>query len=112
MASDARDNERMVDIADVHRLATGAPVAKTLPCDGDYIVLLDYYDASQARLWANLRRLRPDGQVVWAAQPPSSGDVFTGVDWREGRLVAWTWECFMITVDPASGRLIEKVFTK
>jgi hypothetical protein len=33
-------------------------------------------------------------------------------DWRDGRLVAWTWECFMMTVDHDTGRPSEEVFTK
>jgi hypothetical protein len=102
----------MPDIAELHQLATGVRVSKVLPCEDDYIVLLDYYGASQARLWANLRRLRSDGGVVWAASTPSPSDMFTDVEWYDGRLTAWTWECFMITVDPKTGRLLEKVFTK
>jgi hypothetical protein len=106
------DNESMPDIAELHHHATGVRVSKVLPCEDDYIVLLDHYDATQARLWTNLRRLRSDGDVVWAVSAPSSSDIFTEVEWRGGRLIASTWECFMITVDPETGRSIEKVFTK
>jgi hypothetical protein len=102
----------MLDIADLHGRATGVRVSKALPCGDDHIVLLDYYQASQSRVWANLRRLKSNGDVVWAASTPSSSDIFTEVDWRDGRLVAWTWECFMITVDQETGRPIEVVFTK
>jgi hypothetical protein len=73
------DNKPMQDIADLHYRATGVRVSQILPFEGDYIVLLDYYDASQARIWANLRRLRSDGDVVWAASTPSSSDMFTDV---------------------------------
>jgi hypothetical protein len=102
----------MPDIADLHQRATGVRVVKVLPCADDYIVLLDYHDASQARLWANVRRLRSGGNIVWAASPPSSTDIFTEIEWRDGRLVAWTFECFMIDIDPNTGRVLEKLFTK
>jgi hypothetical protein len=102
----------MLDIAELHQRATGVSVAKVLPCEGDYIVLLDYHQASQVRLWANLRRARSNGDVVWAASTPSSSDMFTDVEWRDGRLIAWTWECFMITLDPGTGQFVEKVCTK
>ena len=102
----------MPDIADVHARATGVRVSKALPCGDDHIVLLDYQEASQSKVWANLRRVRPTGDIVWAASTPSSSDIFTNVDWRDGRLVAWTWECFMITVDQETGRPVEVIFTK
>ena len=102
----------MPDIADLHARATGVRVSKALPCGDDHIVLLDYHEASQSKVWANLRRVRSTGDIVWAASTPSSSDIFTDVDWRDGRLVAWTWECFIITVDQETGRPVEVTFTK
>ena len=102
----------MSDIADLHERATGVHVVKALPCGDDHIVLLDYYQASQSRVRANLRRLKSTGEVVWAASTPSSSDIFTDVEWRDGHLVAWTWECFVITVDQDTGRPVEVLFTK
>jgi hypothetical protein len=102
----------MADIADLHERATGVHVSKTLPCGDDHIVLLDYDQASRSKLWANLRRVKSTGDVVWAASTPSSSDIFTDVDWRDGRLVAWTWECFKITLNQETGRPIEVLFTK
>jgi hypothetical protein len=106
------DNGPMPDIADLHERATGVRVSKALPCGDDHIVLLDYYQAAQSSVRANLRRVKSTGDVVWAASTPSSCDIFTMVDWRDGRLVAWTWEGFMITVDQETGKPIEVVFTK
>ena len=106
------DNGPMLDIAQVHERATGVRVFKTLPCGDDYIILLDHYEASQAKLWANLRRLKMTGEVVWMASALGSSDIFTNVDWRGGRLVAWTWESSMMTVDHDTGRVGEVVFTK
>jgi len=102
----------MLDIAELHERATGVRVCKTLPCGDDYIILLDYYEASQAKLRANLRRLKMTGEVVWMASAPGSSDIFINVDLRGGRLVAWTWEGFMMTVDHDTGRVDEAVSTK
>jgi hypothetical protein len=102
----------MADIVDLQERATGVHVSKTLPCGDDRIILLDYYQASQSKLWANLRRVNSAGAVVWAASAPGSSDIFTNVDWRDGCLIAWTWECFMITLDQETGKLIEVLFTK
>jgi outer membrane protein assembly factor BamB len=102
----------MVDIVDLQERATGVHVSKTLPCGDDHIVLLDYDQASRSKLRANLRRVKSDGTVVWAASAPGSNDIFTNVAWRDGLLVAWTWECFMITVDQETGKPVEVLFTK
>ena len=102
----------MVDVADLQERTTGVPVCKTLSCGDDHIVLLDYDQASRSRLWANLRRVKSGGDVIWAASAPGSSDIFTNVDWRDGRLVAWTWQCFMITVDHETGKPIDVLFTK
>jgi hypothetical protein len=56
--------------------------------------------------------LKSTGEVVWAAFTPGASDIFTDVAWRDGHLVARTWECFMITVDQETGRPVEVLFTK
>jgi hypothetical protein len=106
------DNGPMADAAGRHEEATEVDVSKTLPCSDGHIVLLDYYQASQSKVWANLRRINSSGQVVWAASPPNSSDIFTNVEYRDGRLVAWTWGGFMISIDQETGKPIEALFTK
>jgi|SRR5215831_2673918 len=102
----------MPDTAGSNEGATGVDVSKTLPCSDGHIALLDYYQASQSKVWTNLRRIKSTGEVVWATSPPKSGDIFTNVDYRDGRLVAWTWNGFMITVDLETGKPLEALFTK
>ena len=102
----------MADVAELQKRATGVRASKTLPCGDDHIVLLDYYQASQSKVWANLRRVTSAGAVVWAASAPGSSDIFIDVDWRSGRLVAWTWQGSMITVDQETGKPIGIHFTK
>lgn len=102
----------MPEVANSNESEGGVRVSKTLPCGDDHINLLDYYQASQSKIRANLRRLTSTGELVWAACPPNSGDVFTDVDYRDGRLVAWTWQGFMITIDQETGKVAEAPFTK
>jgi hypothetical protein len=92
--------------------SVGVPVAATLPLGSDLIVLFDYHEASQKRVWDNLMRVRPDGTIVWRASPPTSTAGFTKIEWIGGNLMAWTWECFMLRLDPASGRVLESTFMK
>ena len=101
----------MPDTADLHARAIGVRVSKALSCGDDHIVLLDYQEASQSKVWANLRRVRSTGDIVWAGIYAQLQRHFTDVDWRDGRLVAWTWECFMIIVDQETGRAVGVTFT-
>src|SRR5690242_2847232 len=76
------------------------------------IMRLDDYEASKAGLLANLRRLRSDGEVVWFATTPNPSDVFVDVKWHNGRLIAWPYGCFMMNVDPKTGRCSKQMFPK
>lgn len=102
----------MTDVAEEFGRRVKIPVAKALAVAEDFIVLLDYDGASQAHLDSNLFRLRADGTIQWAACLPVSGDLVTNIDWRDGRLIAWTWDCRMMTIAPSNGTVVESVFTK
>jgi hypothetical protein len=78
----------------------------------DFVVLLDYYEASKAHIYRNLFRLRPDGSLVWTINAAEAHDVVTDVQWRDGNLVAWTWGCYMLTIDKSTGVTLASVFTK
>jgi hypothetical protein len=75
-------------------------------------VLLDYVWAKKNQVHANIRRVDPAGEIVWAAETRSSSDVFTDVDWSGDRLVAHTWEGRVITLDADIGVEVESAFTK
>ncbi|HZO53492.1 MAG TPA: hypothetical protein VFB63_12320 [Bryobacteraceae bacterium] len=94
------------------RRSINIPVQKAIDVEDGFIVVLDYYEAGKLGVWENLLRIRADGSVVWKLCTPSSSDMFTDVAWLDGKLVAWTWECFMVTIDVASGRILQSVFTK
>lgn len=102
----------MVDIVELVERTTGVHVSNTLPSGEDHIIILDSYQASQLKLWDNLRRVNSQGDVVWAASAPSSGDTFINAEWQDGLLVAWTWQCFLITLDHHTGKVINVKSTK
>jgi hypothetical protein len=105
-----RENNRVADTVAEFGRRLNVRVAKTLALGDDFIVLLDYCQAPRE----NLFRLRADGSVVWTiSQPPAMGAV-VDVQWRYGRhpLTAWTFGCYMITLDESTGIILESEFTK
>jgi hypothetical protein len=82
--------------------------------DGDRILLFKY-EAGGPKTQENLGRMRADGAVVWKAVPPdpNAGDSWVAVEWvpDEG-LVANSWSCWRVRIDPATGESIDKEFTK
>lgn len=79
----------------------------------DCIVLLGY-EHSDAMPFENLLRLSPSGRVVWRAQLPSEepNDAYVSLSRTPEGLVANSWSGYWVRLDEASGRIIERVFTK
>jgi hypothetical protein len=98
----------------------GARVSTVLPVvdSGDAVLLLhcDHrpVGVEDWHPFFNLIRVAPDGTIRWRAELVPQETVwkcYLQVEWRDGRLgaLAASYEC---TIDPATGRLIEAVFTK
>lgn len=64
----------------------------------------------------NLFAVDRTGTELWRADASTAtgsyNDAWTGVQLREGRLEAFTWSCFRVEIDPASGEILSRVFTK
>lgn len=79
----------------------------------DVIVLLDFASKTAPYRFSNLLRCRKDGSVVWRADLPVSGaDAYTEFEWRNSKLLAFSWSGFTVEVDVSSGSIKEKIFTK
>jgi hypothetical protein len=81
---------------------------------GDKIVLLKFRPSGD-KTQENLVRLRANGALVWKAEPPeaSAGDSWVAAEWvPDVGLVANSWSCWRVRIDPATGESIEKEFTK
>jgi hypothetical protein len=101
----------VIDVAAEFGRRLNIPVAKKLALDDDFIVLLDYYEASKTHQHGNLFRISADGALVWTISL-AGNDMVTNVEWRTGSLIAWTWGCSMITIDKSNGTVLDSVFTK
>ena len=113
----------MIDVVAEFGRRLNVPVAKTLALGDDFIVLLDYYEASKAHQYGNLFRISADGTVVWtvvwtfgvtggvAANDPGY-DMVTNIEWRDGNLLASTWGCATLTIDKSTGAVLNSAFTK
>jgi hypothetical protein len=85
-------------------------LAKTLALGDDFIVLLDYYEASKAHIYENLFRISANCAIMWTMSLTGNG--VTKVESRGGNLFAWTWGTCMIRVDKSTGTVVDSVFTK
>jgi len=101
----------VIDVVAEFRRRLNIPVAKALALGDDFILLLDYYEASKAHQYRNLSHISADGALVWTISL-AANDLVTNVEWRGESLVAWTWGCTMITVDKSTGTVLDSAFTK
>jgi hypothetical protein len=85
---------------------------KSLPVQGteDRIVLYAYEDCPLDT--ANLMRARPDGSIVWAANPPEAQDAWVDVAFNKDTLLANSWSCWQVSLSLATGAEIHREFTK
>jgi hypothetical protein len=92
----------------------GAPEwhALSVPGSDDRIVLFEYPEGDGDS--RNLVRMTSEGHVVWRAElpDPGSNDAYVEVRWRDGRLTANSWSCFLVELDPDTGQLLSATFTK
>ena len=52
------------------------------------------------------------GGLLWIAESQQPRDPYMGIV-RDGKILqAHTWNCFTCTLDPATGKIIDSVFTK
>jgi len=93
------------------RPATGTAVVQLLPLSSGVVVREDYYHYPPVT--SNLYCLDAALRDVWRAERPSPSDVYTGpVSEHDGLLSCFTWDCWACELDPASGRLLRKIWTK
>ena len=70
-------------------------------------------DGDDAALRGSLALVRADGSEVWRVMPPRGpGDYWTEAQ-LDGRCVsAFSWSCYRVTLDAATGTELDRVFTK
>jgi hypothetical protein len=91
-----------LDICEVH-----------LSPDGKGIVVLFEMAPSGYKTVGNLACVTSAGEVMWWAELPDTGnDNFVAVEVKEGKIFAWSWSCQMCGIDPQTGHILSKIFTK
>jgi outer membrane protein assembly factor BamB len=92
----------------------GYAVVEALPIAGspDCVVLLD--PSAGPKVFSNLVRVRPNGEVAWRASTPESSapDAYVEARFEEGRLVASSWSGFRCVVDLDDGSVERSTWVK
>ena len=66
------------------------------------IVMLKYNEA-----FSNVLRCRLDGSIVWQAElPTTSNDVYTSIEWKDGKLHAFSRSCVSVLLDENTGKIV------
>jgi hypothetical protein len=70
-------------------------------------------DGDDVALRGSLALVRADGSEVWRVMPPrGSGDRWTEARLDGERVTAFSWSCYRVTFDAATGTELDRVFTK
>lgn len=112
ISCDVRDDGSL--LIDQVVVPTPYPVLNAVGLPTCVVVMYDP-DASP-RSWGtfpNLAGFDAMGQQLWVTEPPTtdSGDCYVQLASSDA-LVAWSWSCYMCEIDPATGRILSRVFTK
>lgn len=66
------------------------------------IVMLKYSQSFQ-----NVLRCKKDGSVIWQAELPNqSDDVYTNIEWRDEKLIAFSRSCVSVMLDENTGKIL------
>jgi hypothetical protein len=77
---------------------------------GDRLLIDDSEDAA---LRGSLALVRQDDSEAWRVMPPNgTGDRWTEAHSDGNRVSAFSWSCYRVTLDAASGTELDRVFTK
>ncbi|GAB4271365.1 MAG: hypothetical protein Tsb0018_03480 [Opitutales bacterium] len=62
----------------------------------------------------NIFGVNAEGEIVWQVEAPTKDpvDLYTQLTESEGKIIAGSWSCFLCHIDPQTGRILDKEFTK
>jgi hypothetical protein len=76
-------------------------------------LIYDYMSGPRHHQFQNLEGFDLDGHKLWTAQHPSNETADAYVKFVDGEgLIAWNFASYECTIDPTTGRLISRVFSK
>jgi hypothetical protein len=89
---------QLSDELPTYEISMAAPV----PNSEDIIVMLKYIAA-----FRNVFRCKPDGSVLWQAElPTNTDDVYTNIEWKGGKLTAYSRSCNSVVLDVTTGKIL------
>lgn len=73
-----------------------------IPQSKEKIIMLQYDEA-----FPNILRCRLDGSIIWQAElPTKSNDVYTNIEWKDGKLHAFSRSCVSVILDENTGKIV------
>jgi len=73
-----------------------------IPNNEEKIAMLKYDES-----FSNILRCRLDGLIIWQAElPTQSNDVYTNIEWKDGRLHAFSRSCVSVILDENTGEIV------
>jgi outer membrane protein assembly factor BamB len=113
------DDVRKIEILDDglwngehHRRPVGTKVVQVLNLTVDrWLIREDYFRFPPGV--SNLYCVDESLETVWSAALPSSDDSYCNdAQVVDGKLLAWTWNCYCCELEASSGQIVAKQFTK
>ena len=72
-----------------------------IPKSADLIVMMKYVTT-----FRNVFRCKPDGSIQWQAElPTEKGDVYTNIEWKGDKLIAYSRSCIAVSLDINTGEI-------
>jgi hypothetical protein len=87
-------------------------VALPLPGGARCVILLADDPRKSEKAFKNLFCIERHGTVVWTAKLYQPIDAFMDAELGEEGLIAGTWSCIRVTMNPETGEVLSEVFTK
>jgi hypothetical protein len=80
--------------------------------DGGRVVVYDWMGSPSP--YRNLVCVGPDGKLRWTAELPTTepADCFVGIRRDGDALLANSWSCYAVWINPVTGESLKREFTK
>lgn len=76
-------------------------ITLAIPNSEDLIVMMKYVTT-----FRNVLRCKPDGSIQWQAElPTDTGDVYTNIEWKGDKLIAYSRSCITVSLDINTGKI-------
>jgi hypothetical protein len=89
------------------------PIHDCVLVEDKIVLIYDYTSKPGLGVFRNLEAFDFRGHKLWTAENPTSMscDAYVRFE-KESPITAWNFACFFCTIDPGTGKLLEKRFTK